>query len=335
MNEENPHAPRVTVLVPVYNMEEYLPKCLLSLSNQILDDLEIICLNDGSTDRSLDILKNFRKKEPRLKIVDKKNTGYGDTMNKGIKLASGEYIGIVEPDDFVDPDMFIEMYAIAKKHEADIVKSNYYDYRDGKNTFHESILPEETGAIVDTTEDTRIFYQNPAIWSGIYRREFLLTEKLFFLPTPGASYQDASFNFKVLASGGKLVLTDKAYLHYRRDNENSSVKSSDKLFCVNKEYAEIEKYLKSKDKWKTYGYVFEAVKFAAYHWNMLRLDDEDLEKFLLRMRAEFHDADTHGMLRKPYFPKNHWRALRVILDVSPKAFIKIFKTYRKKKSRGL
>ena len=211
----------------------------------------------------------------------------------------------------------------------------YYDYRDGKNTLHESILPEETGEIVNTTDDTRIFYQNPAIWSGIYRREFLIKEKLFFLNTPGASYQDASFNFKVLASGGKLVLTDKAYLHYRRDNETSSVKSTEKLFCVNKEYEEIERYLKEKGKWSTYGYVFEAVKFAAYHWNMLRLDDEDLKKFLLRMRAEFHDADTRGMLRKPYFPKNHWRALRVILDISPNAFIKIFKTYRKKKSRGL
>ena len=122
MSEEKPHTPRVTVLVPIYNVEEYLPKCLLSLSNQILDDMEVICLNDGSTDNSLDIIKDFAKKDPRIKIVNKKNTGYGDTMNKGIKLASGEYIGIVEPDDYVDPDMFIEMYALAKKHDADILR---------------------------------------------------------------------------------------------------------------------------------------------------------------------------------------------------------------------
>lgn len=333
--EASNKSPRVTVLVPVYNAESYLLECLKSLSNQILDDLEIICLNDGSTDSSLEMLKDFAKKEPRLKIVDKPNTGYGDTLNKGIKLASGEYIGIVEPDDFIDPEMYIELFALAKKYDADVAKSNYFEFRDGKNITHESFLPDETGFLIDAVEDTKIFYQNPAIWSAIYRREYLLTQKLNFLKTPGASYQDASFNFKVLASGAKIILTDKPYYHYRKDNVNSSVKSNDKIFAVNTEYEEIERYLKEKGKWETFGYVFEAVKFAAYHWNMLRLNDEDLEKFLLRMRAEFHDADNKDMLRKQYFPKNHWRALRTILDLPPKAFIMVFKTYRRKKKQNL
>ena len=226
--------PRVSVLVPIYNVEKYLLQCLQSLSNQILDDMEIICLNDGSTDGSADILENFAKKEPRIRIVNKENTGYGNTMNQGIKLARGEYIGIVESDDFVDPDMFIELFALAKKYDADVVRSNYFEYRDGNDTVHEAVLPDETGFIIDPTEDTRIFYQAPAIWSGIYRREFLLKEKIFFLETPGAAYQDASFNFKTLAAGGKIVLTDKPYLHYRRDNENSSVKSDKKMFYSKK-----------------------------------------------------------------------------------------------------
>ena len=333
--ENQKKAPRVSVLVPVYNAEKYLLECLKSLSNQILDDMEIICLNDGSTDSSLEMLKDFAKKEPRLKIVDKPNTGYGDTLNKGIKLASGEYIGIVEPDDFIDPEMYIELFALAKKYDADVAKSNYYEFKDGKNIIHESFFPDETGFLVDAVEDTKIFYQNPAIWSAIYRHEYLIDQKLNFLKTPGAAYQDASFNFKVLASGAKIILTDKPYYHYRKDNANSSVKSSDKIFAVNTEYEEIERYLKEKGKWETFGYVFEAVKFAAYHWNMLRLNDKDLEKFLLRMRAEFHDADNKDMLRKQYFPKNHWRALRTILDLPPKAFITVFKTYRRKKKQNL
>ena len=331
----NNKAPRVTVLVPVYNAEKYLLDCLKSLSNQILDDMEVICLNDGSTDSSLDMLKDFRKKDPRFKIVDKKNTGYGDTLNKGIKLASGEYIGIVEPDDFVDPEMYIELFAIAKKYDADVVKSNYYEYRDGKDIIHESFLPEESGFIINPVEDTKIFYQNPAIWSAIYRKDFLATQNIWFLKTPGASYQDASFNFKVLASDAKIVLTDKPYYHYRKDNANSSVKSNGKIFAVNQEYEEIERYLKEKDKWATFGYVFEAVKFAAYHWNMLRLDNKDLNRFVLRTRVEFHDADNKNMLKKYYFPKNHWRALRTILDFPPKVFISIFKTYRNKKKKNL
>ena len=328
-------APRVTVLVPIYNVEKYLTECLQSLCNQILDDMEILCLNDGSTDGSLDILENFAKKDSRIRIINKENTGYGDTMNQGIKLAKGEYIGIVESDDFVDPDMFIELYSLAKKHDADIVRCDYFEYRDGRDLIHQAVLPEEADHIMDLTEDPRIFYQAPAIWAGLYRREFLIKEKLFFLPTPGASYQDASFNFKTLASGGKIVFTDKPYLHYRRDNETSSVKSDQKVFCINEEYAEVEKYLKKKGKWETFGYIFEAVKFAGYHWNMLRLPKDKLEPFLLRMRAEFHDADVRGMLKRAYFPKNHWRALRILLDISPKVFIFIFNTYQKKKRKGL
>lgn len=327
--------PRVSVLVPVYNVEKYLLECLRSLSNQILDDMEIIALNDGSTDSSLDILKDFRKKEPRLKIVDKKNTGYGDTMNAGLRLASGEYIGIVEPDDFVDPEMFIELYALAKKFDADVVRSNYFEYRNGENTVHEAILPEDAGFIIDPTDDPRVLYQSPAIWAGLYRREFLLEQKIKFLKTPGASYQDASFNFKTLAAGGRIVLTDKPYLHYRRDNEKSSVKSAEKVFCVNDEYAEIERFLKEKGSWDTYCFVFQAVKFAAYHWNLLRLDGESLEKSLLRLRAEFHDADARGLLKKRYFPKNHWRALRTILNFPPQVFLTVFKAYRGKKKQNL
>ncbi len=328
-------APRVTVLVPVYNTEKYLTQCMQSLCNQILDDMEILCLNDGSTDGSLDILENFAKKDHRIRIINKENTGYGDTMNLGIKEAKGEYLGIVESDDFVDPDMFIELYSLAKKHDADIVRCNYCEFRNGEDIIHEAVLPEESGFIIDPTENVRILYQAPAIWAGIYRREFLIKEKLFFLPTPGASYQDASFNFKTLTSDAKIVFTAKPYLHYRRDNESSSVKSDQKVFCINDEFAEAERYLKEKGKWQTFGYIFEAAKFASYHWNLLRLPKDKLEPFLLRMRAEFHDADARGMLKRGYFPKNHWRALRVLLDVSPKAFLLIFNTYQKKKKKHL
>ena len=127
-------------------------------------------------------------------------------------------------------------------------------------------------------------------------------------------------------------MTDKPYLHHRPlkiiiENENEA-------FNINEEFAEAERYLKEKDAWKTYGYIFEAVKFASYHWNMLNLKKDYLEKFALRMRAEFHDADNKNMLRKPYFPKNHWRMLRILLDTSPTAFLLIFKNRNKKQLKS-
>ena len=113
---------KVSVLVPIYNVEEFLPECLDSLVNQTLKDIEFICINDGSKDDSLKILKEYAKKDKRILIINKKNSGYGDSMNKGLEKAKGEYIGIVESDDFIDLDAFEKLYNIAKKNDADVVK---------------------------------------------------------------------------------------------------------------------------------------------------------------------------------------------------------------------
>ena len=320
---------RVTVLVYIHNSEKYLMDCLKSLSNQILDDMEIVCINDGSDDGSIDILENFVKKEPRMRVISlKKSAGYGRVLNRGIKMANGEYIGIIEASDFINPEMFIELFALAKKHDADVAKSNYTIFENDKDSPRDVILPEEADFILNPMNDTRIFYQPPAIWSAIYKKDFLEKQKIGFLETDTCVCQDISFNLKILSSSGKIVLTDKSYLHHRP----LPIKVEDKdLFNINGEFAEAEEYMKSKDAWKAYGYIFEAVKFASFHWYMLNLKKDQLEKFALRMRAEFHDADNKNMLQKPYFPKNHWRMLRVLLDTSSTAFLLIFKSYSHKK----
>ena len=116
---------KVSILVPICNVEKFLDKCLRSIVNQTLKDIEIICINDGSTDNSLEIIKRFTNEDYRIVVIDKSNSGYGDSMNKGMNIAQGEYIGIVESDDFINKDMFMDLYILAKEYNADIVKSNY------------------------------------------------------------------------------------------------------------------------------------------------------------------------------------------------------------------
>jgi len=120
--------PKVSIIVPIYNVEKYLKECIESLLNQTLMQIEIICVNDGSTDRSLQIAQEYSQKDNRLIIIDKQNYGYGHTMNRGLEIAKGEYIGIVESDDFVKENMFEILYNLAKKHDVDVVKSNFYYY---------------------------------------------------------------------------------------------------------------------------------------------------------------------------------------------------------------
>ena len=113
--------PLVSVLIPVYNVEKYLSRCLDSLINQTLTDIEIICVNDGSTDGSLKILKQYQEKDNRIVIVDKKNGGLPSARNAGLDRARGQYVGFVDSDDYVEPSMFETLYKTAKKKNSEVV----------------------------------------------------------------------------------------------------------------------------------------------------------------------------------------------------------------------
>ena len=125
--------PLISILVPIYNVERYLRQCLDSICRQTLQDIEIICINDGSTDSSLDIIKEFADQDARIIIIDKPNSGYGDSMNQGLKTARGKYIGIVESDDWVDQEAFKSLYLLAEAYDVEVVRANYYRNKGGKD----------------------------------------------------------------------------------------------------------------------------------------------------------------------------------------------------------
>ncbi|WP_427113982.1 glycosyltransferase family 2 protein [Megasphaera sueciensis] len=238
---------KVSVLVPIYNVEKYLPECLDSLKQQTLKEIEFICLDDGSTDSCSNILDKYADNDKRFVVVHKKNSGYGDTLNKGLNIAQGEYIGIVESDDFAASNMFEELYGFAKKFNVNIVKSLHYLYWDNKNVFPFDDMPFSVprNKIIDPLINTDIFMIGATIWDSIYKSSFLRSENICFLTTPGASYQDTSFNFKALSKSGPIYFTSNRYLYYRQDNPQSSVKSVSmkKVMSNHIEFLEIEKFL--------------------------------------------------------------------------------------------
>ena len=119
---------KVSIIVPTYNVEQYLVECMESIVNQTLQDIEIICVDDGSTDNSGKILDDYAQKDNRIKVIHKQNEGYGKAMNIGLDTATGEYIGIVEPDDYVALDMYESLYKIAKENDVDFVKADYQSF---------------------------------------------------------------------------------------------------------------------------------------------------------------------------------------------------------------
>lgn len=164
----------VSVVMPIYNASKFLKESLGGLVQQTLKNIEIICVNDGSTDDSLEIMRKYAFNDARIKIIDKANSGYGNTMNEGIKIATGEYIGILEPDDFSDINMLEALYSVAKQYDADVVKSNYYEYSQSqqRNTFFEVLDGLEYNKVTSAEENEKIIFRRPCIWSAIYRRSF-------------------------------------------------------------------------------------------------------------------------------------------------------------------
>ena len=118
--------PKVSVIIPVYNVEKYLRECLDSVINQTLQDIEIILIDDGGKDNCPRIIDEYAKKDSRIVAIHKENGGYGQTCNVGLERAHGEYISIVEPDDYIDKNMYEDLYKLAKKNDTDIVKSDFY-----------------------------------------------------------------------------------------------------------------------------------------------------------------------------------------------------------------
>lgn len=323
--------PAISILIPIYNVEKYLDECLDSVVNQTLKDIEIICLNDGSTDKSLDIIKKYAKDDNRIVIVDKKNSGYGDSMNKGLSIAKGKYIGIVESDDFIELNAFERLLELGEKFDAEVVRSNYYEYEEGKDELYPSVDPRDAYRLVDPRQRISIFYQKPAIWSAIYRKDFLDKHNIRFLPTPGASYQDASFSFKVWSTTHKAVFTEEAFLHYRQDNEASSVKSPGKVFSVTTEYGEVEKYLRENDMYDSIKEIMQMVKFGSYYWNIYRLAPELRHDFVEKAKEEFMAAQREGSLSKAFFPgSEHWAMLTYMLGHSVEQTLRYIKRTEKR-----
>ncbi|MDR1449253.1 MAG: glycosyltransferase [Propionibacteriaceae bacterium] len=283
--------PAISVLVPIYNAEKYLDECLRSLQEQSFTDLEVICVNDGSTDGSRAIIAAYAEADSRFRIIDKPNSGYGASMNMGLKEARGDYIAILEADDFIEPETYAVLHKAIARYDAQVVKANFFFYWSKpypRDNFVELYPPSMTDRPVNPQREHDIFYLKPSIWSGLYRRDFLAAGAVDFLETPGASYQDAGFNFKVWTSATRVVFLHQAFLHYRQDNEASSVNSPAKVYCVTDEYAEMERYLAERPRQKGYLEPVKAkMKYDSYMWNYERLADRFKVEFLDRFRKEF------------------------------------------------
>lgn len=315
---------KVSIVIPVYNVERYLEECLDCVVNQTLRDIEIICVNDGSTDRSGEILAEYAGRDDRVIVINKKNAGYGHAVNMGVRVAGGEYIGIVEPDDYLELEMMEELYDTASRLKLDVIKADFDIVRGelGKRAYSRQKICKNYDLyhqITNARKNKDIFHASLFTWAGLYRKEFLQQNGIWHNESPGASYQDNGFWFQVFVKAQSIYFVNKSFYRLRRDNPDSSIKSKGKIYCICDEYDFIRRRLLE---WGEVSYlpIQWYWRFKGYVGTLKRIAAEYKDEFLVRFRKDFLYGLEQGELVPELFEVD-WEFLQNVMDG---AFEKIY-----------
>lgn len=242
-------ADKVSVVIPIYNAAKFLDQCLDSIEAQTHKNLEIICINDGSTDNSLEIINRHAAADERYVVIDKENGGYGVGCNKGMDAATGQWLSIIEPDDWIEPGMYADMLAHAAKVAGagtqdgyvtigadaaepvqvsklgvDIIKTPWTsicEWQSEKTQYTEASPLEghikTTDRLFTLADEPLLIAVHPSIWSAIYRLDFLREKDIRFPEYPGAGWADNPFLVETMCQAKAIAYLDKPYYNYRAD----------------------------------------------------------------------------------------------------------------------
>lgn len=314
MNAET--VPLISVIVPVYNVESFLEQCLDSIANQSLTNIEIICVDDGSTDSSAEIIDRFAHQDRRFIAIHKENSGYGKGINTGLEHARGDYVSIVESDDYIDPTMLEKLMDAAKRHGMpDVVKASYWRVCNA-DTPDQKLIPAfyyHKMQYVDTEftldEDSELLFHHPSIWTAIYKRTFLREKAIRMKEVPGAGWVDNPFLIETLAQAQSIVYIDELVYYYREFNVGSSSNVKDPSVIYDRwlEMDDIIKRLKIDSRRILEGHYNRGCAYIEMLDNNFDTKDPSLESHIQQM---IERIDYCAVMKSSKILKNYKKALK-------------------------
>ena len=300
----------ISVIVPIFNAAPYLEQCLDSILCQNQPGMEVICLNDGSTDDSLSIIQAYANANGKVRVIDKPNEGYGATCNRGIAEARGHWISIIEPDDWIRPGMYSAMLAYAGRfdEEPDIVKTPYLRVIDPDTPQQTIINCSYRGRVPGNRlfriqEGIHLIQHHPSIWSALYRKDFLDANDIRFKPIPGAGWADNPFLMETMLKAQKIAYLDKPFYCYREETEEKS-----RAVAVNNTMLPFDRWHDMMDIIEELGVTDEVILRAHYRrgfiylsgvYSFVSLEDERLS---CAIRDMFGRMDPALVLDDPEIP---------------------------------
>lgn len=313
--------PKVSVIVPIYKVEKYLHECVDSILDQTLKDIEIILIDDGSPDGCGKIIDEYEKTDKRVRAVHQKNSGYSKTVNKGIRLAKGEYVGIIESDDFIEPDMYETLYKNAKKNKTDVTKGDFYIYNSKLSSERQNIVYTNPSGIDLRLAPDRVFKAvewpkiigfHASIWSSIYRAKFV--KKIKIPETAGASYQDFPFMMEVMTKAKRITVAKKPLVHWRNEpsQENSTNADGEKLLLMVKNTETGLEIVKKSGQYDRLKEAFFAHALWANIAFFFRIDRKYKKEYYERLRAIFVNIKYDSDFRYIYFRTEDMMSVRAL-----------------------
>lgn len=322
--------PKVSIIMPSLNVAPYITECMESVTHQSLQDLEILCVDAGSTDGTWEILQKYANQDSRIRLIRSPQKSYGYQMNLGIRESTGEYIGIVETDDFILPKMYQELYTYASENDAEFVKSDFdvfTTFPNGERLFLRYSLKKYSAAKYHTLFSSEDYFKSKStvdvfVWNGIYKKTFLEENHILFQETPGAAFQDCGFRYQVALNVKKGFFLDDSFYCYRRDNMNSSTYNSK---CVLFNLAECKNLIRvarqtGKTGKKQMEFLAREIAVIAHRPYIELLTwgqpAEGTKEALNEFRLILKDFIYQGILNQKSVAESDWIAIKIFVDNS-------------------
>lgn len=336
---------KVTVIMPSLNVSKYIRPCMESVLAQTLRDMEILAIDAGSTDGTLEILEEFAQKDNRVKVIHSDRKSYGYQMNLGISMAAGEYVGIVETDDLIEPDMFETLYMCAVSSQADYVKgmadsflwiAPEVEIRQPIIAFAKNEFGPDGEIEIIPREMPRIVLKDYYLWTGLYRKTLL--EGIRFNETPGAAYQDIGFLLQTFMKAQKGIYIDKVFYHYRKDNPNASGYNHKMFHYLAEEFCYVDRLLEGMDnEWRRASFekLFWQTNIRFLTMAALGSFWEDAAQDIQALSARLGGAVEDGFITEEDLWPEAWNTLRKVIESPKVLFLEYAKPFEEKRKNIL
>ncbi len=340
---------KVSVILPSLNVADYIEECLDSVVNQSLRDLEIICVDAGSTDGTIDILNQYAGKDSRIIVLHSDVKSYGKQVNIGLNYASGEYVAVLETDDWIEADMYQCLYETARADALDYAAADFdtfYQLQNGAYYFARQHLfgvekQEWYGKILNSTQLATLRASDYVLWKAVYNRQFLNTNHIRLHESDGAAFQDMGFLQQIKTYAGRAKYLDRSFYRYRQNRDGSSSVSLEGLHYYMREFLWINDSLNMRgvlnDFHSKYYYLTMSISFITkYEQILVNLDgnwqDERLCTPYNWFKEQVTDAVERNVLDETLYEKEQWNRLMLLLK-SQEFHAKLIGNREKKKRK--